>query len=243
MSPSHRLLLGVLALVALAVPATAGADAALFRIFLKDGTTVVSYGEFSRVQDRVIFSMPVGGTPDEPRLHLVSLHEATVDWPRTDRYSSSARYQHYAQTRGELDFQELNNEVARVLSEIALSTNRDRALAVAEQARRTLANWPSTHYGYRQDDVREIISLIDEAIAGLRVAAGVSAFELALVANTDHVQLEPLLPMPTPRQQLDQIFRLAARADLASVRVALLHSAVAFLKDSGTTIGSTESEA
>ncbi len=236
-------LLGGVVVLTLAVAASAATDATLFRIFLKDGTAVVSYGEFARVEGRVIFSTPVGGSLDEPRLHLVSLPETSVDWPRTDQYSVSARYQHYAQTRGEQDFQELNNEVARVLNDIALSTDRQRALAIAEQARRTLADWPSNHYGYRQDDVREIVSLIDEAMTGLRVAGGANSFELTLVATAQPVQLMPLLPMPTPRQQLDQIFRLAARADSAPERVALLQSAMALLDGPGTAIGPAETDA
>ena len=42
--------------LALAMSAGASAaDAVLYRIFLRDGSTVVSYGEFARVADRVVF--------------------------------------------------------------------------------------------------------------------------------------------------------------------------------------------
>ena len=34
--------------------------ATLFRVFLNNGTAVVSYGEYARVGDRVVFSMPHG---------------------------------------------------------------------------------------------------------------------------------------------------------------------------------------
>jgi len=64
----------------------------------------------------VIFSVPVGGPLDEPRLHLVSLSASKIDWAKTDRYAVSARYDQYARTRGEADFIELSNEVARVLT-------------------------------------------------------------------------------------------------------------------------------
>ena len=65
-------------LVALCPPAAAPCaaarrDAALFRLFLLNGDTLISYGEFARVDDRVIFSMPVGGSADEPRLQVVTL--------------------------------------------------------------------------------------------------------------------------------------------------------------------------
>ena len=43
---------------------------------------------------------------------------------------------------------------------------------MAVDARRRLASWPKDHYGYRADDVREMLGLLDEAISGLRVAAG-----------------------------------------------------------------------
>ena len=66
-----------------------------------------------------------------------------------------------------------------------------------------------THQGYRQDDVREIVGLIDEAIAGLRASSGQTSFELSLVASLPAVELEPMLGMPTPAQQLDQVIRLA----------------------------------
>ena len=38
------------------------ADATLFRIFLQDGTTLVSYGDYARVADRVVLSVPLNGS-------------------------------------------------------------------------------------------------------------------------------------------------------------------------------------
>ena len=156
-----RALIAVAAWVFVAAPAAAATDATLFRLYLTDGTSIVSFGEYARVADRVVFSMPVGGPLDQPRLHVVSLPIAAIDWARTDRYADSARYQHYADTRGEDDFLRLTNDVARVLNEIALNTDRSRALAYAEQARRVLVEWPRTHFGYRQRDVREFAMLLD----------------------------------------------------------------------------------
>jgi hypothetical protein len=72
-------------------PVHAATDATLFRLFLTDGSSVVSYGEYARLDDRVIFSMPAGGPADQPRLHVVSLPASAIDWTRTDRYSASAR--------------------------------------------------------------------------------------------------------------------------------------------------------
>ena len=239
MRASLRLLVA-LVLWACAVSAEAATDATLFRLFLKDGGTVVSYGEYTRVDDRVVFSMPVGGSADDPRLQVVWISAASVDWPRTDRYAQSARYQHYADTKGEEDFAILNNEVARVLNDIALSTDRPSALALAVKARTALAEWPKQHHGYRQDDVREIVTLIDEAIAGLRAASGATTFDVALVASAPTVPLEPMLGMPTPREQLDQVLRLAAMAPNATERVALLQSALAMVNENGAGLHGTE---
>ena len=235
----------VLALVAALLPAAAAiaADATLFRIYLADGTTLVSYGEYARVNDQVIFSMPAGGSADQPRLHVVTLNAALVDWTRTDAFATSARYQQYAATRGDEDFQLLSNEVARVLNDIALTTDRERALAIAEQARRTLADWPRDHYGYRQDEVREIIGLLDESIARLKGSRGPNEFQLALVTTTPQLLPEPPATLPTPREQLEQIFRLTRVTDHASDRVALLQSALAILSDAPTGLSFVETEA
>jgi len=57
-------------LVPLQASAAPGSDeATLLRVFLIDGTSLVSYGEPARVSDRVIFSMPTATTPNPP-LHL-----------------------------------------------------------------------------------------------------------------------------------------------------------------------------
>jgi hypothetical protein len=158
-----------------------------------------------------------------------------VDWPRTDRHAASARYQRYAATRGEDDFLRLNNDVAAVLNEILLTKDRARALQIAERARATLAGWPREHYGYRQQDVQEIVAVLDEAISRLR-APGVPSFNVTLVAMTPEIELEPHVPVPGIREQLDQIFRMAALTDRASERVSLWQSAVALLGEAGTSI-------
>src|SRR5438046_2762313 len=192
-----------------AASAHAASDATLFRLFLLDGTSVVSYGEFARVDDEVVFSMPVGGPIDQPRLHVVSLQASQIDWNRTGRYAAAARYQQYADTRGENDFQLLSSDIARVLNEVALSNDKAAALTRAEQARQTLADWPATHYGYREHDVREVVSLLDEAISDLRASAGRNDFNLALVAAPEETGYELLLGAPTLVEEIDATFRIA----------------------------------
>jgi len=51
-----------LCLLTVARPSDAADDATLLRVFLRDGTSLLSYGEFARVADRVVFSMPIDST-------------------------------------------------------------------------------------------------------------------------------------------------------------------------------------
>jgi hypothetical protein len=235
------MMVGCLCLAALGRPAFAS-DATLFRLFLLDGSVLVSYGEFARVDDRVVFSMPVGGR-EEPRLQVASVRAALVDWPRTDRYSVSARYQRYAQTRGEEDFRVLSNQVALALNDVALSSNRQQALAMAEKVRRDVAEWPQSHYGYRANDIREIVAVLDEAISSLRASTGSSAaFDLALVATSEAPPLEPVLAMPTPREQFDSIMHLANMSS-SSDRVALLQAAMGLVSGTRAVIVGSEASA
>ena len=39
---------------------SAPSPVSLFRIFLRDGSSAVSYGEYARLDDEVVFSMPLG---------------------------------------------------------------------------------------------------------------------------------------------------------------------------------------
>src|SRR4029453_3305156 len=110
--------------------ASAATEATLFRLFLVDGSSVVSYGEFARVDDHVIFSMVMGGS-GEPRLYAATLPASAVDWARTNQQTQSTRYQWYAATRGEDDFLRLSNDVAAVINQVLLTRDRDQALETA----------------------------------------------------------------------------------------------------------------
>ena len=78
------------AIVAAAVFGCADAGAAetpTSRVFLRDGTTLGCAGDYARVDDRLVFSMPLGTERDgQPRLQLVTLPASRVDWEKTDRY-------------------------------------------------------------------------------------------------------------------------------------------------------------
>ena len=64
---------------ALAAPLRAS-DVILYRLFMIDGTSAVSYGEYARMAGTVVFSLPLSGLDsDTPQLQLVSLAESAVD--------------------------------------------------------------------------------------------------------------------------------------------------------------------
>jgi hypothetical protein len=62
---------------------------------------------------------------------MVSIPTSAVDWPRTERYGASARYQHYVVIRGDEGFDQVTAAAARVLNGVAASTEPARALAMA----------------------------------------------------------------------------------------------------------------
>lgn len=224
-----------LLVAAAAIAAAAQTDAVpapLLRVFLTDGTALASFGEWVRAGDRVIFSLPLsdGASPD---LQLVTLEAARVDWPRTERYAASVRAFHYASTRAEDDYARFTNDVAAVLTGVAREPDPARRLAIAESARKVLAAWPDEHYGYRAADVRQMLSLLDEVVSELRVAAGQDTFELGLIATAPPPPAEPLLPPPTTAELGEQLLKASTLAEPAE-RVTLLQRLVQFVDRAAT---------
>jgi hypothetical protein len=215
-----------LALLFAAFRAQAADDATLVRVFLKDGTSLVSYGEPARVEGRVIFSMPTASTPNPP-LHLVDISLDRVDWERTERYAANARATRYAQTQAENDYAALSNAIAAALNDVTLTTDPARRLAIVEAARKVLAEWPQNHYNYRHAEVRQMLGMLDEAIADLRAATGGSRFNLSLATITDPPgSTEPLLPPPTPQEAIQDVLRAARLVETAAERTSLLSTAL-----------------
>lgn len=203
-------------------------SATLLRVFLRDGTSVVSYGEPAQVGDRVVFSMPTATTPNPP-LHLVNLPLDKVDWVRTDRYAAAARRAHYLATRAELDYTELSNRLAQTLTDVASMSDSTQRLATVEKARAALTEWPEAHYNYRQSEVRQMLGMLDEAIADLRAASGRGRFDISLSAFTEPPPPptgEPLLPPPTLMESIQQVLSTARAVDNSIERAALLSAAL-----------------
>lgn len=202
-------------------------EPALYRIFLRDGAALVSFGEYARVADRVVFTMPIGEGLDD--LQLISIAGAMVDWPRTEQYTHAVRAKQYADTRGPEDFARLANRVTEALNDIRLTEDPVRQLAMAEEARGNLARWPFENYGYGADEIGPLIGMLDDVLNDMRAAAG-QTVELSLAATTMPAPPVPLLPPPDARGRLEQAFSAARYAPDPHERVSLLQSIAAALK-------------
>ena len=192
----------------------------LYRVFLQGGTALVSYGEFARVGDRVVLSIPIGELSDTPTLQLVSIPQSSVDWDRTDRYAAAMRARRYADTRGEADFALLGARVVEALNLISSTEDPARRLAMAQEARDNLARWPADNFGYRARDVAQLTGMLDDVISELRVAAG-ETHHVSLAATTVPPD-EPMLAAPDLRESLEQAMTVAALTPDPGERVSLL---------------------
>jgi hypothetical protein len=218
-------LLAVAVLIPSAVSAQSAASRVLFRVFLSDGRVLSSYGEWARIDDRVILSMPAQLTRDPIELHLVSIPAQRVDWPRTEQYAESVRAAAYAASRGDADFASFSSEVARTLNDVARIQDPRVRLATAERARQKLADWPASHYGYRIGEVRDALGVLDEVIAQLRVAVGMTRFDLSLSANAPlREPPPPPLPPPTDAELVEQFVAAASITDTPSEKAGLLQT-------------------
>ena len=213
-------------------------EAVLYRIFLSDGSSIVSYGEYSRVGDQVVFSMPLGAEIAVPRLQLVSIPSTTVNWMLTERYADSARAAHYAGTRGESDFTLLSSEVAYALNEVALIDDPERQLDLAQAARRRLQAWPQDHYGYRAGDVQQIVGLLDGVISEIRVAAGQQRFDLDFVALTTPPVPMALMSPPSLQETIAQALGVARLSAVPAERMSLLRATGSLIAESASRLAS-----
>lgn len=224
-----RQLVGLLAFIAALMPSLAVAQSpasrVLFRVFLSDGRVLSSYGEWSRLDDRVIFSMPTQLSRDPVELQLISIPSQRVDWARTERYAESVRAAAYAASRGDADFSAFSSEVAKTLNDVAKIQDPGARLEAAERARHKLAEWPAAHYGYRNAEVRDALGVLDEVIADLRVSVGITRFDLSLSANTPTTEPPPPpLPPPSDAELVEQFVAAASIADSPVERIGLLQT-------------------
>jgi hypothetical protein len=203
----------------------------VFRVFLRDGQALQSYGEAMVVNDHLVFTLVVGDVAaGAPSLQLMSLPLVSVDLAHTTRYAEAKQAARYARTRGEADYAAVTAEVGRALQQLMAVDDSARRLALAEEARRRLLAWSRDHYRYRAGDIRELASLFDQVIAELGVAAGQSRFSLDLEAGPDAGVFEPLLPTLGLRQSIALALSAARATDVREERVAVLRAAAQALE-------------
>jgi hypothetical protein len=207
--------------------------APLFRLFLLDGTIVTCLGEYARVGERVVFTLPL---TTDGATELTSLAAARVDWTRTEKYAESLRAARYADARGESDFADLAGDVARILNEIAFTNDASHKLQLAVEARRRLDSWPREHYGYRTADIAQIVELVDQAISEFRVASGENRFDLTFVASPEPPKPMELLPAPSTEQLLQNAASIADSADNPAERLSLLETLSSTLDKNATAL-------
>ncbi|MBM3806956.1 MAG: hypothetical protein FJW22_02050 [Acidimicrobiia bacterium] len=205
--------------------AQSAASRLLFRVFFADGRVLSSYGEWARLDDHVVFSMPTQLTREPIELHLVTIPAQRIDWPRTEQYAESVRAAAYAATRGDADFSAFSRDVAKALNDVASTRDPAARLATAQRARQKLADWPALHYGYRVAEVRDALDTLDEVIAQLRVSVGITRFDLSLSANTPLPEPPPPpLPPPTDAELVEQFVAAASISEDPAQRVSLLQT-------------------
>jgi hypothetical protein len=202
---------------------------AVFRVFLKTGEALPSYGESAIVGDRVVFALLMGVEDTQPALQLMSLPAARVDLDRTGNYARALRAAHYAATRGEVDYAAMTQEVQRTLAEVTSVTDPGKRLELAESARQRLLSWSAGTYGYRAAEIRQLAGLFDEVIATLRAATGQRQFALDLHAWPEPPS-EPLLPLPDANESVRLAIAASRAADSADDKLAVLRAASEVVK-------------
>ena len=217
--------------------ATGSDSAPLFRVFLTDGTSLVSYGELARLDDQVVFSMPTSASAEAPQLQLINIPSDRVDWPRTVSYAEGVRATRYLSTRAQADYDLLTADIAQVLNDVGQTDDPARRLAIVEQARKRLADWPSAHYNFKRDEIQQMLGTLDEAIADLKAAAGASTFDLTFVAAAaEPAPTEPMLPAPGARETIEQTLRAAQLTASPAERMSLLTMAANALDADAATL-------
>ena len=135
--------------------------ATMFRVFLTDGTSLLSYGELARVDNRVIFSMPTSASAANPSLHLVNITADHVDWERTTRYAESVRATHYLATMADSHYAMLTAEIGQTLNDLSLTSDPAKQLEIVERASKVLGDWPAAHFNYKQAELSQMMATID----------------------------------------------------------------------------------
>ncbi len=196
----------------------------IFRVFLKNGTALACWGEYARVGDRLVLTVPIGRGA-HAAYEFVSLPVSGVDMERTERYAESVRAAQFAASRGKAEFAALSEQLAAQLASIASLPDPQQRLATADNARRQLLDWAEGSHGYRAREVQQLLQLFDAAIVNLRVAAGESRFSINLSGGMMPLAPAKLRAAPTTRETVDLALRASRAVDSLEIRKNLLRRA------------------
>lgn len=202
----------------------AAAPVPMFRVFLKDGTPLVCWGEYARVGDRLVLTVPIG-TGARTTYEFVSIPVSKIDMVKTERYAEAVRAAQFAATRGKTEYTELSDRLAAQLASIATMGDPKDRLAIAENARQQLMDWAAGSHGYRAKEVAQLLQMFDSAIIDLRVAAGESRFAINLSGGVMPAAPMTLRAAPSTRETVDLALKAAQAADSDDVKRALLKRA------------------
>jgi hypothetical protein len=199
----------------------------IYRVFLKSGDALPSFGEAAVVADRLVFNLSIGGIDGPLTLQLVSLPLPLIDLDRTTRYADTIRAAFYAATRGEAEFSEMTAALSRDLEKLAVMPDRKQQLVAAEQLRQGLLAWPKSHFFYRANDVDKLAGMVGDVITELKVSVGEKTVVLELTAGPPVPRREPLMVPPRLKESIPLSLTAASAADIGEERLAILKSAAA----------------
>jgi len=197
----------------------------VFRIFLTDGRILNSYGECATLPEELVCVVRLGGGGVAESHDVLTVPLTLVDEVRTREYARALRAAQYGATRGEREYSEMTTDLTRVMAEVEVTTDRDRRLGIALMARQRLASWSAEHFDFKAADTRQLVAMLDEVIAELRIAAGDTKFSLDMVANLTPADPQPLLPAPALPESLETALSAAEVTPIAAERMSLLRSA------------------
>jgi hypothetical protein len=220
--------LGALALVAATLAGTAivhaDVPAPIFRVFLKDGTALASWGEYAEVADHLVLTLPIGAG-SRRTYEFVTLPVAKVDMVKTEQYAEAVRAAQFAATRGATEYAALRLRLARQIEAIPILPEASERLSAAEGARQQLLDWAATTHGYRAREISDLLQVFDARIVELRLAAGRSDFSLNLSAGVAPPAPPRLRAAPTANETVSLALKAAMATDDEEVRKALLKRA------------------
>ena len=137
---------------------------------------------------------------------LVTIPLAAVDWTLTARHAEAVRAERYAEIFGAGDYARLTAEVARALQVLVATENQAARSSIAIKTRRQVFDWSLAHYGYRYDELQEIVAMFDARLARLAPDQ----------VGPVRVTLLPSPPPSSPSIDLDNPIAIATQAMTAA---------------------------